>query len=199
MIECYLFWCLAFFSRLSFHAVQNGSPFHILVVTKPQVTVQNGTAPFLHLWQRDAVDRRAWPISEAVPPLALTFCVHHEYVVWRSVLATFAVSVEDELSRLLPPALPSSLIPSRCVSPSFVACCSRRPLPRPLTTGRRSCAIFPFHYSIRQIPPQDCWQDGDLERTPPTAHGGTLSERISRRRSCEETSRPFDQEQHQRA
>jgi hypothetical protein len=133
------------------------------------------------------------------PPLALTLCVHHEYVVWRSALATFAVSVEDELSRLLPPAPPSSLTPSRCASPSFVACCSRRPLRRPPTTGCRSCSIFPFHYSIRQIPPQDCWQDGDLERTPPTAHGGTLSEKISRRRSCEETSRPFDQEQHQRA
>jgi hypothetical protein len=108
--------------------------------------------------------------QRAVPPLALTFCVHHEYVVWRSVLATFAVSVEDELSRLLPPVSPSFLTPSRCASSSFVAYYSRRPLRRPPTTGRRSCSTFPSHYSIRQIPPQDCWQDGDLERTPPTAH-----------------------------
>jgi hypothetical protein len=51
-------------------------------------------------------------------------------------------------------------------------------------------------------PPQDRWQDGDLERTPPTAHGGTLSpisEKIGRRRPYEESPRPFNQEQHQRA
>jgi hypothetical protein len=37
---------------------------------------------------------------------------------------------------------------------------------------------------------------------PSTAHGGTLSpisEKIGRRRPYEETSRPFNQEQHQRA
>jgi hypothetical protein len=36
--------------------------FHIPVVTKPQVQSENGAPPFLHFWQRDAVDRRAWPI-----------------------------------------------------------------------------------------------------------------------------------------
>ena len=79
------------------------------------------------------------------PRLALIFCVNHEYFVWRSVLATFAVSVENELSRLLPPAPPSPLTPSRCASPSFVACCSRRPVCHPPTTGRRTCSTFPSH------------------------------------------------------
>ena len=48
-------------------------------------------------------------------------------------------------SSLLPPAPPSPLTPSRCAPPSFVACCNRRPLCHPPTTGRRTCSTFPSH------------------------------------------------------
>ena len=42
-------------------------------------------------------------------------------IVWRCVIATSAASVEDDLSRLLPPAPSSFLAPSRCPFPSFIA------------------------------------------------------------------------------
>ena len=82
-----------------------------------------------------------------------------------------------------------------------------RPLPSASRTSSLDC-YRPHHPRLSHLlgcrltlhktdPPQDRWQDGDLERTPPTAHGGTLSpisEKIGRRRPYEETSRPFNQE-----
>jgi hypothetical protein len=71
---------------------------------------------------------------------------------------------------------------------------------------RQSRAVGPVrHFRLtlhKTDPPQNRWQDGDLEQTSPTAHNETLStisKKIGRRRSYEETSRPFNQEQHQRA
>ena len=59
-----------FFTRLRFHAARKRgspplpSPPPSIYRLSPNRKLQskNGTPPFLHFWQRDAVDRRAWPI-----------------------------------------------------------------------------------------------------------------------------------------
>ena len=86
-------------------------------------------------------------------PRSPSHCVHHEYFVWRSVLATFAVSVENELSRLLPPAPPSPLTFSLYFP--FL----RRLLQSPAAVTRQPRAVGPVrHFRLtlhKTDPPQD--------------------------------------------
>ena len=177
VIECHLFWRLAFFypSQIS---RSPKAPLHFRT-----------SGSEMPLTDEPGLYKRPYPRSPShsvstTNTLSGALCL-------RPLPSASRTSSQDcyRPHLLAVPPLPSS--------PAAVAgrCVTRQP--------RAVGPVRHFRLTLHKTdPPQDRWQDGDLERTPPTAHGGTLSpisEKIGRRRPYEETSRPFNQEQHQRA
>jgi hypothetical protein len=150
VIECYLFWRLAFFypSQIS-RSPKTGSPplpflytgchqtaSYSLKMTPLHFCTSGSEMPLTEesgLYKRPCLRSPLYSVS-TTNTLSGALC-----------LRPLPSASGNELSRLLPPVPSSPFIPSRCVYPSFVTCCSRRPLCHPPTTDYRTCSIFPSH------------------------------------------------------